>query len=82
MNKDRSLNLHINTNSLEQPLHPIESASSAPKRRINPWHLLGWLRKRINRRPNREFYSLAEKRKHQHARLAQRVANQHHGFKF
>ena len=82
MNKHRSLNLSIDTSSLEHPLDTAEAGKTASKRRTNPWHWLGWLRKKMNRRANREFYSLAEKQNHQHARLAQRVANHHHGFKF
>ena len=52
------------------------------RRRLNPWHLLGWLRRTLKNHTNREFYSHAEKRRHQHAKMAQRASTHYHGFKF
>lgn len=82
MNQNNTIDIR-NTNPSAEQINPLNRPKTrAVKRRLNPWHLLGWLRKQMKSRPNRQFHSRAEKLHHQYDRMAQRAATHHHGFKF
>ena len=82
MNKNTALEISTPSSSIEKVTSSHKRRVIAARRRMNPWHWFGWLRRTLKSRPNREFYSQSEKRQHQHVRMAQRAANHHHGFKF
>jgi hypothetical protein len=82
MSKNHTLEITTPSSSLDYVPSSNKRRVIAVRRRMNPWHWFGWLRKTLKSRPNREFYSQAEKRQHQHVKMAQRAANHHHGFKF
>jgi len=82
MSKNRIFDVTIRSNNAETIAAGSKRRTLSTGRRLNPWHLFGWVRKKLKSTPNRDFYSQSEKEKHHHAKMAQRVANHHHGFKF
>jgi len=81
MNKNNALEISTPSSSIEKVTSHKRRVIAA-RRRMNPWHWFGWLRRTLKSRPNREFYSQSETRQHQHVRMAPRAAHHHHGFKF
>lgn len=83
MNKNSTLDPQMSSTKIDSHMTPARGRRLlSSRRRISPWHWFGWLRRKLVKRSDRDFYSMAEKRKHQYAKMAQRAANHHHGFKF
>jgi hypothetical protein len=83
MNKNSTLDTQVSSTTIDSPIQKVRGRRLlSSRRRVSPWHWFGWLRRKLVNRTDRDFYSLAEKRKHQYAKMAQRAANHHHGFKF
>lgn len=82
MSKNHTIEMGTPSSSLEHVSSSNKRRVISVRRRMNPWHWFGWLRRTLKSRPNREFYSQSEKRQHQYVKMAQRAANHHHGFKF